>query len=55
MTGCCEAKIYVMLLAHVVRKRLSQEVERLPRLGRATRAVQISSVLIKFMYEKLLF
>ena len=45
MTGCFEAKINVMRLAHVVRMRLSQEVETFSRLGRATRAVQISSSL----------
>ena len=44
MIGCCEAKINVMWLAHVVRMRLSQEVETFSRLGRAMRAVQISSM-----------
>ena len=39
-------------MAHVVRMRLSQEVETFFRLGRATRAVPISSI-IKFSLEKI--
>ena len=45
MTGCCGAKINIMWLAHVVRMRLSQEVETFSRLESATRAVQISSII----------
>ena len=47
MTGCCEAKINVMWLVHVVRMRLSREVKTFSRLSRATRAVQISSIIRK--------
>ena len=40
-----------MWLVHVVRMRLSQEVETFSRLGRVTRAVQISSILKKWWAE----